>query len=170
MTTEQIMQDFESLAEFLQDMDMITTIEGEEVGLPILAVDFLPDDDRSETTVLTYLPIPKEDVEFTKLLQLYIKIPGEYDAIPIQELIVMANQLNQLTAVGHFMVRIDDEAVKGELVIRHVLAFQEEDAPAPEVVAEVMLTMLYYCQLAEELLEQRLAGTPIEQILAQLPG
>lgn len=170
MTREMILEDFFHLAEFMNEIGMPAFVEGAEEGFPTLVVVLSEVEDVQETVVCNYMPLPEEDVEFGKMLHLYLRIPADLSMMEDVHLLVLANQLNLLTPVGHFVTRAIGEKGGAYLAMRHVLSFPADKLPDEGIFGEAILLMSQYMQVAEEILAEILDGEPIENILMQLPA
>lgn len=171
MNKEMILADFAHLAEFMNEIELPAFVEGAETEIPTLAVILSEkEDEYQEAVVCNYLPIPEQDVEFSKMLQLYLRIPVDLSVIEDAYLLVLANQLNLLTAVGHFVTRGIGETGGAYLAMRHVIPFPADELPDEGVFGETILLMSQYMQVAEEILVRLIEGEPIEELLKLLPA
>lgn len=165
MTKQERVGDLQFIKDFLEEMEWEVQL-AENMEIPALAATFSPGEDGEETVVCSYIELPKEDAEYTKLLQLYIRIPIEVGELLAGELLVLVNQLNLLTAAGHFIYQPGAGDQPHHLAMRCVLTMPEGKLPDEGVLGELLLYMLHYCQIIEGVLSRRLEGEPMEHLIA----
>ena len=168
MTKQKILEDFKYMSEFLNELEWNAEVVGEDTEYPTMVASLELDEDCEETVVCNYLILPEEDAEYSKLLQLYCRLPLELETIPDAELIVLANQLNALTTLGHFMYIPATGENSHEIALRYVWAMTEDELPDEGVLGETLLIMMHYCQIMEGILIRRLDGTSMEQLLDEV--
>lgn len=168
MTEEQILAELRFMAEFLEEIDWNTEIQEGEI--PVLTAGFPLEEGVEETFICTYLPLDQEDAQYSKQLQFYCRIPLDLTAIPMAELLLLADRLNQITALGHFIWRPASKEEPQHLAIRYVWTMEADAMPEEGVLGELLLILLHYVQIAEGLLLRRLEGTGTEELLKQLNG
>ena len=154
--------DLKFLAEFLEEMEWETEVIGEDMANPVLAAVLPMEEDYEATVVFTYIDLPEEDAEYTKYLQIYFSLEPDISEIPAEELLTFANQMNLLTLMGHFVYVPAADGQPQRVDFRYVLPLDEG------IVGETLLNLMKYTQTAEALLLRRIAGDPMEKVLAEI--
>lgn len=154
MTRTEMKKDMEAVADFLEDIGWDTQILRESVSIPTLTASLTLDEDYDELLVFNYIPMEKEDAEFTKLLQIYGRIPLELHTLPPEDMRILMNRMNLLTTFGHFVL-MQEEGKKEEethMGLRCVLGIPMEELPDEGVIGEAVLHITHFCQIMESLL------------------
>lgn len=160
--------DLKFLAEFLEEMEWETEVIGEDMANPVLAAVLPMEEDYEATVVFTYIDLPEEDAEYTKYLQIYFSLEPDISEIPAEELLTFANQMNLLTLMGHFVYVPAADGQPQRVDFRYVLPLDAEKLPDEGIVGETLLNLMKYTQTAEALLLRRIAGDPMEKVLAEI--
>ena len=160
--------DLKFLAEFLEEMEWETEVIGEDMANPVLAAVLPMEEDYEATVVFTYIDLPEEDAEYTKYLQIYFSLETDISEIPAEELLTFANQMNLLTLMGHFVYVPAADGQPLRVDFRYVLPLDAEKLPDEGIVGETLLNLMKYTQTAEALLLRRIAGDPMEKVLAEI--
>lgn len=160
MTRTKMRKDMEAIADFLEDIGWDTQVLIESVSIPTLTASLALDEDYDELLVFNYIPMKKEDVEFTKLLQIYGRIPLDLHTLPLEDVHLLMNRMNLLTTFGYFVLMPEEEKEEGEtyMGLRCVLGIPMEELPDEGVIGETVLHITRYCQIMESLLLGLLTG------------
>lgn len=168
MTRTEIRKDMEAIAGFLEETGWDTQILTETPSLPTLTASLALEEDYEELLVFHYIPMEKEDAEFTKLLQIYARIPLELSSLPSKDLYCLINRMNLLTTFGHF-VMMPEEKGETHMGYRCVLGIPMEELPDEGVVGEAALHVTHYCQIMESLLLRLLTKeSTFEEVLVSI--
>lgn len=158
MTRTEMRKDMEALADFLEDIGWDTQVLMESVSIPALTASLTLDEDYDELLVFNYIPMGKEDAEFTKLLQIYGRIPLELQRLPLEDVHILMNRMNLLITFGHFVLMPEEKKEETHMGLRCVLGIPVEELPDEGVIGEAVLHITHYCQIMESLLLGLLTG------------
>lgn len=169
MTRTEMRKDMEAVADFLEEVGWDTQILTENISLPTLTASLALEEDYEELLVFHYIPMEKEDAEFTKLLQIYARIPLELQTLPVKDIYCLMNRMNLLTTLGHFVLLPEEKEGKLHMGLRCVLGIPMEGFPDEGVIGETVLHVTHYCQIMESLLLGLLTEeSTLEEALASI--
>ncbi len=140
---------------YLKDADMEALVleQSKTFELPTL-VQPLPNDskDRARVFTMNFVPLEKEDVEYTRFLQIHCELPFTMaDGREIETLRIL-NMVNQVMAVGSFTLQGD------KLSYRYVFGSPIDAVLDEGVFMETMFMMAFMLDLAQDPIESVAAG------------
>lgn len=152
----EILNEFLQLAEFLNDIDWITEIheKSEELPMTLLTASLPMSDDDPMDFVCSFIPL--EDVEFSKLMQIFTRIPIDISAISISDTMKIINAFNTLCALGGFLY--DTKLSVPCISMKYTVIGSEEEPFDEGIIAESLLMMVQYCQMMESFLQRCIQG------------
>lgn len=169
MTKRRMEEELEQIGGFLGEVGWDTELLYKNIELPTLMAALPLEEDYEELFIFNYIPASKEEAEFTKLLQIYARIPLKLEALPMESLRILMNRLNLLTTAGHFVLVPATEKEGVHMGMRYVLSIPMEELPDEGVVGEIVLHMTHYCQIMESLLLEMLEdGASLETVLKEI--
>lgn len=170
LTEASMMKDLENLSACYKAMDIaaeILPIGERKSDVPAL-VALVPLDEEGQFQVVTntFLPLDKEDAEFTKYLQFYACLERDADSVDPLALLEAANQLNHLLPLGSAFV--EREEGHQRLAVRCVQGYELHESVHPGVLTEDILLFETSWALADEILDALTEGKSVDEAFARL--
>ncbi len=137
--------------------------KSQSIPLDMLLADL--GDDKADDNFLQFifLPLDEEDVSFTKLLQLYSVLEHKANDENLGELLVIINEINNMTMLGGFGINSNQE-----VFFRHVYAMPsiiDSEISFQEMVSLSIVTIKMFEDLLNDLASETIN---IEEALDQL--
>lgn len=173
LTEQAMLQDFETLSVYYEDMDIpSSTIQSTQVApLPTLvAMVDAPDEDNPWIFTHSFLPLDSETAEFTKYLQLYCEVPGSLEGIDRLTLLEGIHRLNQALPLGAVML-VEPRPELGlplMAAVRSVQGFPLDETIHQGVFTEDVILMEMSCQMTALLMDALRAGKTADEAMEEL--
>lgn len=173
MTEARMLQDLEALARYCSEAEIGSRVvpAGQAAALPSL-VALLDPDEQGRPRVLTnsFVPLDREDAEFTKFLQFYCELPASLEGVDRTVLLEALLRFNSALPFGG-VVLVDPRPELGlplMAAVRTVQGFPLDTPIDQGVFTEDLFLFDMSCELVASVMDDLAKGSTLDEAFAAL--
>lgn len=170
LLNEEVMaQDFEALRSYYEAMEIKTQLIPATKALPLptlIAVVTSEEEDEPPLVIThSFLPLDKEEAEFTKYLQYYTELPNAVEELDRLTLLEALNRLNQTLPLSHVILLPPRPQFEKpvQVGVRYLQGYKIDEVIDQGVFTEDVILFELSCDLTSVILDELRDGSSIDE-------
>lgn len=171
LSEAQMLENLNALAEIYAHLELEAAVipAGAELPVPALAA-VLEQDERNRNRIVTnsFLPLDREDAEYTKFLQFYMELENDLSGLDRGQLLELLQWVNGRIPVGGCMLQAQTADSPARLAVRMAQGFCLTKPIDAGVFTEELFLFDRICDMVSGIFDRMADGYSAEQIIREL--